>query len=285
MSRTAFRTSVPALALAVILAACGQASADVQSPSQSPADPAAPSQSARPSATPRPTPVATPVATPVSTPEPTNEPTDSPVDPHRPNIVRHELPMVGRVTADDVAVRELPDLDAPLVTGSSTTDEYEQFPNLRLDAGHEVIVQIGPVFADGLSWYYVYGDGAGPIAFLGWIAGEFLARDGEHADSLGVLDGFGNGGTVEADVPAGSTIMVTHGVNVVDSDDTCHFAMDLVRGDGSVVILADGQVTGPKFGRAAAPDAAELTQPVDGTMTLRVETDCSFAASMGLMGH
>jgi hypothetical protein len=193
--------------------------------------------------------------------------------------------MVGRVTASGVAVRELPDLDAPLVTGSSATDEHEQFPNLRLDAGDKVIVDLGPVYADGLSWYYIRGEGNGPTHFLGWMAGEFLARDGDYADSTGIIDGYGTGGTLEVEVTASSAIMVITGVNVVDGDDACQFAADLVRGDGTVVTVANGRVTGPMFGRAAHPDATDLYQPVDGTMTLRVVTDCSFAASMSVLSH
>ena len=284
MSRSIIRSGVLALALSTILAACGEASADEPSPSLAPAEPTAPSQPAEPRDTPRPSPSPTPVATPVATPAPSEAPA-APEDPHMPNVVRHEVPMIGRVTADGVAVRELPDLDAPLVTGGSAEDEYDEFPNLRLDTGHRLVVEMGPVFADGLSWYYVRDGGTGPIHFLGWVAGEFLPRDGDYVDSLGTLDGLGRGGSLSVDVDAQSSVAVTLGVNVVDGDSACHFVADIILADGTIAPISDGDVTGPMFGRAGAPDAAGLVQPVDGTMTLRVATDCSFAASLGLMGH
>ena len=278
------RTFIAALAVSFVLTACGQASADIPSPRQSPSEPAMPSPAA-PSMTPEPTTRPAPSPTPVATPEPTQEPAGTPdQDPHKPTVVRHELPMVGRVTANGVGVRELPDLDSPLVTGLSATDD-EQFPSLRVDAGQKVVVTLGPVFADGLSWYYVNAQGNGPINFLGWIAGEYLARDGDYARSLGVIDGIGTGGTLEAEIPANAPIIVTLGINLVDGDDACDITADVVRGDGSVVPVSHGKVTGPMFGRAAAPDVADLVQTVDGTMTLRVVTDCSFAATMGILGH
>jgi hypothetical protein len=280
MSRTVIRRGVTALSLSLILAACGQVSADVPSPSQAPTAPANPSQPSRPSATPRPTPTPTPVVTPEPTAEPSNAPEQ---DPHAPAIVRHELPMVGRVTADGVAVRELPDLDAPLVTGTSTIDLDEQYPNLRVGVGQIVVVTVGPLYADALSWYHVHAE-SGPVSFSGWIAGEYLAREGDYARPLGsTIAGYGAGGTLTIDVRATAPIVVTLGINLVDGDDACHFSSDIVRGDGSVVPFSEGPVTGPMFGRTAASDAADLVQTVDGTMTLRIETDCSFAASMGVL--
>lgn len=280
MSRAATRASLSAVTFSLILAACGQASADVPSPSHSPTGPASPSPSpSEPVATPRPT----PDATPTPEPQPTEEPTAVP-QPPAPTVVRHELPMVGRVTVDGVAVRELPDLQAPLVTGSSATDEYEEFPSLRVDAGDLVVVTLGPVYADGLSWYYVH-PGGGPVNFLGWIAGEYLARDGDYARSFGTIDGIGSGGTLEVvNIRATAPMVVNFGVNVVDGRDGCHFSADVVRGDGSVVAVWDGDVDGPMVGRVG-PQDADLVQTVDGTMTLRVETDCTFSATMGISGH
>jgi hypothetical protein len=282
MSPAVIRKGAMAVALVLILAACGQASAEVRSPSQAPADQPAPTKPAEPMATPRPASSPAPIATPE--PEPTEEPAEPPVDrdPHQPTVVRHELPMVGRVTVDGVAVRELPDLDAPLVTGSSTTDVDEKIPNLRLDSGHIMVVTMGPLFADGVSWYYVHAE-SGPIGFAGWIAGEYIAREGGYGRALDAIDGYGTGGTLDLDVRATAPIVVTLGVNLVDGDDACHFSADVVRGDGSVVPISEGPVTGPMFGRAAAPDVADLVQTVDGTMTLRVETDCSFAASVSVL--
>jgi hypothetical protein len=192
--------------------------------------------------------------------------------------------MVGRVTANGVAVRAAPDLDAPLVPAEIATGDGGQIADFRADAGQQVVVTLGPVYADGLSWYYVHPEGTGDVHFLGWIAGEYLARDGDYARPFGSVDGFGTGGTIEMDLLATAPVVVTLAANVVDGDDACHFVADLVRADGSVVRVYETPVTGPIFARVGASDLPGMVQTVDGTMTLRVQTDCSFAATMSVLG-
>ena len=285
MSRTAFRKGVPTLALLILLTACGQARADAPSPTQVPSDAPAPSQPAKPASTPRPAPVATP--------EPSDEPTGSPVaapvespDPAAP--VRFKLPMVGHVTANGVAVRSLPDLDAPVIHGEIVGGDGGIVAFLRLDAGTKVAAFVGPVFADGLSWYQVTSAGNGPITFVeGWIAGEFLARDGDlsgHSTHLGTLNGVGTGGSIEAEVQAFSPIMVSFGVNVVEGDDACDFGVDVVMADGRIVPISVGEISEARVGRASAPYVEALYQQEAGTVTLTVVTDCSYALSMDILG-
>jgi hypothetical protein len=98
MTRTrALVPGVLSLGLVIILAACGQTSDD-PSPS-APAPTEAPSQPA--------------------SPEPSEPPETSSPDPE---AIEHELPMVGRVTADSVEVHALPSFDSPLLTGELLSD-------------------------------------------------------------------------------------------------------------------------------------------------------------------
>ena len=280
MSRTVVRKGVPALALLIVLAACGQVSADAPSPSQSPSDPSVPSQPAKPISTPKPAPVATP--------EPSDKPVVAPVETPKPAApVRFKLPMIGHVTADGVAVRSLPDLDAPVIHGEIVGGDGGIVAFLRLDAGTKVAAFVGPVFADGLSWYQVTSSGNGPIHFVeGWIAGEFLARDGDlsgYSTHLGTLNGVGTDGSIEAEVQAFSPIMVSFGVNVVDGDDACDFKVDVVMADGRIVPISFGEISEARIGRASAPNVEDLYQDKAGTVTLKVVTDCSYAIAMDIL--
>ena len=280
MSRTVIRKGVPALALLILLAACGQASADAPSPSQVPSDSPAPSQPAKPSSTPKPAPVATP--------KPSDKPVVAPVETPKPAApVQFKLPMIGHVTADGVAVRSLPDLDAPVIHGEIVGGDGGIVAFLRVDAGTKVAAFVGPVFADGLSWYQVTSSGNGPISFVeGWIAGEYLARDGDlsgYSTHLGTLDGVATGGSIEAEVRAFSPIMVAFGVNVVDGDDACDFNVDVVMADGRNVMISSGEISDARVGRVAAPHIMDLYQEEAGTVTLNVVTDCSFALTMDIL--
>ena len=91
----------------------------------------------------------TPAATPSTTAEPTPQPLPSP-------------PLFGwgdvvAATADGLAVREEPSLSSPLVK-ELTYSESGFAPtgrDVRLNAGHQIFVNLGPLMLDGRPWYRV----------------------------------------------------------------------------------------------------------------------------------
>lgn len=280
MPRPFARIGVSLLLGSVILAACGQTSADEPSmPPSAPAEQPSESPSERPSeqpvATPRPSRPASPAETP--TEQPTVAPTPTPFV-----LVEHDLPMIGRVTADGVAVRTLPEVDAPIVNGNNPNDEVVDV--VRLRAGDEVIVMVGPVMADGYSWYEVVAGARGPAQyFRGWMAGEFLERagDAELFEPSLEVDGQGFDASGSAWFDAHSPLVVQHGVTPMAGKDSCTFAMSLVDTAGNRIELHPRQVvTGPMVGELAAGNWDALYVTTEGHVTLDVVSDCSFAVAV-----
>ena len=258
-----FAPGAALLGLTVILAACGQAAGDSPSPTQSPTS--APSPSDPPSAA----------------PTPSQQPSPGPIE-----VVEHELPMIGRSTDDGVEVHALPGADSPLLIG-------EAFPDMNrveilLAADELVAVSLGPVLRDGTSWYQVSSADGGTQAFaFGWVSAEFLVRETDVPDSspqVVTTHGLGSGTAVSAPVPAGTPLTVDVAAAPMPDSESCEIDVTLIRTDGLGVNVATQTVTEPvAFQLGASIDYGglqSLFQEEAGTVTLEVETDCSYAASL-----
>ena len=260
-----FAPGAALLGLTIILAACGQAPADPGSPNPSPTEAPSPSDAPSPSVA----------------PTPTEQPSPDAIE-----VIEFELPMIGRSTADDVEVHTLPSADSPLLIG-------EAFPDMdrvevRLAADELVVSSLGPVLFEGTSWYQVSAVDGGDKAFAyGWVSAEFLVtrkrrarwrtagRDrswsrhrhrGQHAGS------------------AGTPITVDFAAAPMPASDSCELDVTLIRTDGLAVNVATQTVTEPiafQFGASIEGGGMQgLFQEEAGDVTLQVETDCSYAASL-----
>lgn len=274
---------VAAGSLVLALAACGQAVAEPL-PS-SPAATPTPTPSARPSAspTPRPSATPTPAATPTPTPTPVQPTTPPPASPAPITVVEHELPMLAHANADGVAVRGGPSLAAPLVTGQRQ-DTGAAVPDIRLPAGAIVAAWMGPVLADGHSWYFVQdADGRDLTMFEGWVSGQYLTRDMSLDDSarfLIVMDGLGSGSAASANVPAATELVVQFAANPLPDRASCEIEITLIRTDGLAINLATQTVTEPIAGDIHPQDGPHLFQEVAGQVTLQIRSDCSWATTV-----
>lgn len=174
MATIGHRSSV-FIVLAILLAACGQAGA-VPDPS------ASPTPSARPDPTSSPRPSAPPSPTEAPTPSP--DPSGDPVPPPTGSPIAYGWGDVLSVTVDGLAVRRYPDATGPFVTGMTFDLDSQTYRltsrELRLDTGHIVFVNLGPIVRDGIAWYRVHtadqgvgwdADGDGEVGDSGWIAG------------------------------------------------------------------------------------------------------------------
>ncbi len=251
------------LALSIVLAACGPTASDPSTPTS-------------------PTPTA-PAASESPAPSPT--PAESP-SPALGDVVEFELPMIARSTVDSVDVHALPSTDAPLLTG-------EQFPDMNrveisLAADERVYVTLGPLVSEGTSWYQVSAVDGGPTAFGGgWVSAEFLAREGDPqagGPQIVTAHGQSSGGEISVDVPMGTPITVDVAMAPMEDEESCDIDVTLIRTDGRGVTVATQTVTEPDaFQLAASIDfggVPSLFQDEAGTVTLEVETDCSWTASL-----
>ena len=259
-----FAPGAAILGLTIILAACGQAPADQVSPTPSPTVVPSPSDEA-----------------PSEAPTPTGQPSPDPIE-----VIEFELPMIARSTEDDVDVHTMPDADSPLLSG-------EQFPDMnrievRLAADELVHVSLGPVFFDGTSWYQVSAVDGGDKAYaFGWVSAEFLVRDGDVPDpapQVVIIHGLGSGSDVSTEVPAGTPLGVEVGAAPMPDSDSCELDVTVIRTDGFAVNVATQTVTDPvafQFGASIEGGGMQgLFQEEAGDVTLQVETDCSYAASL-----
>jgi hypothetical protein len=285
MSPTTIRKGVPILALAIILAACGRTAADDGAAAPSASDRPAPSGPAQPPEQPSERPSEEPSDRPSEQPSDAPAPSQPPSSPSgepEPSVVEHGVGIVGRVTGDGVAVRNLPDLDSSLVggtlSGGGTLDE------IRLRAGDEVLVLVGPVYADGYSWYEVMAGGRGPASYYrGWMAGEFLerVRDVPQVNAVAWADGQGFSASASGNVAEFSPLVVAHGVTPMPGDDSCTFELFLVGTDGQRVVLVPTQtVTDARIGQAAAGNLEELYMDAGGSIEVGATTDCAFAVTV-----
>jgi hypothetical protein len=253
-----FAPGAALLGLTIILAACGQAPAVPASPSPSPT--VAPSPSDEPSAA----------------PTPTQQPSPGPIE-----VIEFELPMIGRSTTDDVEVHTLPSADAPLLIGEAFPDMNRV--EVRLAADELVAVSLGPVFHDGTSWYQVASVDGGDKAFaFGWVSAEFLVHESDVPDGspqVVTVHGLGSGTDVSARVPRGTPLTVELGAAPMPDSD-CELDVTLIRSDGLGVNVATESLTGPYAFQLSANELPSLFQEEAGDVTLQVETDCSYAASL-----
>lgn len=172
------------VAIVALLAACGPSAAG---PSTDP------SGSPQPSATPEPSPSETPRDEPSEAPEPTDDAdgTPSPTPADTPTAFRFGDEV--EVTVDGLAVRRFPLTSSPLVVALTTDAAGDRVPagDVRLNAGHRLWVDLGPIVLDGITWYQVHtgtqpgetevitwdADGDGEGSDNGWIAGVGEAGD------------------------------------------------------------------------------------------------------------
>jgi hypothetical protein len=253
----------------VILAACTQtAQAPSASPSAAPPSQPAESDSPSPSESPSPEP----------TSDPSPEPSESPID-----VIEHELPMVGRVTEDDVDVRTHPLADAPLVTGENLAVPGEM-PEVVLDTGHLVAVTLGPLVHDGESWYEIASVDGDDINFaFGWIPGRFLEPHPDAQGSFPVIEtlhGQGDGGSLDVDVIVGTPVTVRYAALPMEGEDECDIEVTVTNTDGSEVVVVERELTEILIEEVTPFQVAELFQNDPGTVTVEFETDCTFAGSL-----
>jgi hypothetical protein len=251
------------LALIIVLAACQPTASDPSIPTS-------------------PTPTATaPSESPAASPTPAESPSPAPGE-----VVEFELPMIAHSTADGVDVHARPSTDAPLLIG-------QQYPDLNrveisLSADERVWVTLGPLVSERTSWYQVSGVDGGPTAFGGgWVSAEFLAREGDPpagGPQIVTAHGQGSGGEISVEVSMGTPLTVEVAMAPMEDEDSCDIDVTLIRTDGLDVNLATQTVTEPDtFYLAASIDfggVPSLFQDEAGTVTLEIETDCSWTASL-----
>lgn len=250
------------LALALTLAACGTVGA-VPAPSNSDA----------------PTPSPSPEPSPTPTVSPTPAPTGTPIAP-----VTFDLPRVAVATSDDVSVHTLPRINAPLVTGERTID-LSPVPNVHLQSGDRVFVTLGPVVADGHSWYEVALLATDVRWKFGWVSADYLKPIDElisYNQYPITFHGLGRGAAADTDVTFGSAVTVRFAAVPMPDADSCHIEVTLVRSDGTPVNVATETVTSAIATQLTSTDLPSLYQEEDGIITLDVETDCSFAALVAI---
>lgn len=282
---------IATIAFSLVLAACGQAVAqptpsETPTPVASPSTDPTPKPTVKPVATPTPKPTpseapAQPVATPTVAPSPKPVVTPSP-EPIQ--VVKHETPMIGRSLADGVNVRERPDLQAPILRWSNGD---EPLTEIRLAEGQSVGVIYGPLYADGESWYLVTSYSSGHNHFgYGWVAGRFLAREGDLDDPLmltsirGVITGLGESGFLSANVEAGIALGIEFAAAPMLGATSCEIDVDLVGVDGVRVDAARFTASDSIVATVHAWEIVGLNINEPGEVRVEVETDCSFLLAL-----
>jgi hypothetical protein len=259
------RVALPAamaLTLLTVLAACGQGTTMSPSPSESPS-------------------AVAPSETPSQEPIPSDGASEEPM-PSAEAPIEHPMPSVARVTEDGVAVRTEPSADAPVMTAEDLTGSGST-PEVVLDTDAMVLVLLGPVVADGESWYEVQAaDGSELYFAFGWIPGRLIEPEAEAPGFTPIFaaHGQGEGAEVSTDVRVGSMVTVRVAATPMTDGDTCDIDVTLVQVDGSELEIASEEVTDVTIFTAGPTEMPELFQNAGGTVTLRVETECSFAATM-----
>ncbi len=289
MNRTRSVTLVGALALAMGLAACGEAVANPNPTDPNPTTDATPTPTpvATPTATPTPTP--TPVATPSpsGTPTPTLAPKPDAQKPPVITLVEHTTPMIGRSLADGVNVRERPDLQAPTMRWDNGDEVFD----VRLAADQLVVVRYGPLYADGESWYEVTSYGSQHMAFgYGWVAGRFLAPEPSadfEPDRMGIrglLTGLGTGGSITPDVEFPYAVGVVVAAAPMPGAESCEIDVDLIAA-GTRVDATHFTVQESVANLVTPQDIGAPEMSVGDEISFEVDTDCSFALLVQEFSH
>jgi hypothetical protein len=194
-------------------------------------------------------------------------------------VVRIKTGVHARVTADGVAVRQLPGLDQPLVIGYDFVNGGD--PEVRLDDGDIVGVMWGPVLVDGHTWYNVKPHDTGTVTFAeGWIAADFLVEDNDPPLSYPTVltgDGLGSGKAVTGDVTDFSPLYVNVVAAPMPGDASCEAEVILIGTDGEAVTIGASELTQAMQFFSSPLENDALFQAAPGKVTLQVKSDCSWA--------
>lgn len=255
--------------LALTLAGC--AATESTDPSPSPSN--APSSPTLPAA-----PTDTPEAEPSAPAGSPSEPPESPTD----EVMRFDIPVVARITDDGVAVHVRPGLDEPLVEGSDL-GTGTAVDAVRLAEGDRVGVVWGPMLHDGLTWYAVRHHDTDTLAWSeGWIAADALEPSDEvpNLPLVVIGDGQGEGLTVSGTAPGGAQLYVNVLAAPMPGTERCEAAVTIVDPSGQRLVVGSGTVSDLTTFFASPLEQGGLRLEGGGEVSLEVETDCSWAASV-----
>ena len=175
-------------------------------------------------------------------------------------------------------------LDAPIHRGESFTDPgTPEIVEIVLDADDLVVVTMGPLFAEGESWYEVASvDGEEVVFAFGWIPGRYLERDADATLGYVLVDinGQGEGASEGVDTIGGHPLSVRFAAVPMPDADSCELDVTVIKTDGLGVNVATETLTEVMVVEVTSLQLSSLFQEEAGTVTLEVETDCSFAAAM-----
>lgn len=267
LRRPMLRTSISLPLAALAMAAC--AAAGEGDPTSGRASPSAP-------VSPTPAPTGTPR-------QPSASPTDAPASPSGSpsvDVVRFETPVLGRITADGVAVHVRPGLDEPLIEGTNL-DDGVAVPQVRLSDGDMVGLIWGPMLHDGHTWYAVRHHDSGGIAWVeGWIAADFVeaAEPIPNFPDVAAADGQGRGGSETVVMPQLARVYVDVHAAPMPGEERCAATVTVVDPAGQRIEIGSGEVTELTTFFSSPLEQSALSMDDGGEITLEVDTDCSWAA-------
>jgi hypothetical protein len=241
----------------------------VANPTPAPSQPArAPQPTARPE---QPSVAPTPTATPRPAP-----------------VARLVAGTVARATADGVRVRILPGLDQPLID-QEDSETREITHGVTLEAGHPVVVQMGPVVVDGIAWYWVMDFDEDLVRWMnpGWVAADFLEAENylqSHPRPVASINGVGHGAKGSGTLPAGFGLTQYIAAAPVDGSTECDLAAFVTGVDGTRVEVMRETVTESVLFEPDPHQSPIFLAASDGEAWIEVETDCSFAAMLIRVG-
>ncbi len=94
------------------------------------------------------------------------------------------------------------------------------------------------------------------------------------------MHGLGSGTTVTSDVSRGTMITLNFAATPMPDRDACEFAITLLATDGVTIYSVTESVTATTVQQVTRDDVPDLFQEEAGSVTLEIETDCSYAAAM-----
>lgn len=280
---------------ALVLVVAGCSASPAATPSSSPTDP---SQS--PPLVASPTPTAEPTSAPPSSPANTPQPS--------PGAMRDLGSFLGvRVAVDGLAVRRGPGTSYEMLAAyrwvtPSNTEELAT-DELRVDSGHYLFIEHGPLTVNGIPWFQVANvqqpdetsddmlrwdaDGDEFRGDYGWVAGEsangdpFLVAEeippvpgpvpGPGPEPYALLAGTGSATTDEFAV-MGRVLIRWYAIDPEEADCTIELT---VEPTGEVI--ASFSVDGLTNGEGAFPAEPSSDEAYEGDMAISVETDCTWS--------
>ena len=216
-----------------------------------------------------------------------------------------------RVTADGLAVRRAPTLSGALVFGAVWDASGQQWigtgEDVRLDAGYEVRVSLGPIHRDGVTWYRVMSftqpgqdvseetrwdaDGDDQFGDPAWIATDDGDRafaqaippaDGGPVMNAPLVFASGDSGTWESDpfsasmMVAGSWAFVTADLAPCDFEVTLEPIGEVLASDSLIGVFAQGEIAS-STNLEGRPYTVRVTAGVPGSS----DASCSWALEIG----